>query len=351
MGFFDSIKKATGLGLNAEEHYSRSWEKSVLLGPAKYGEAVALFQRAATKADKAGDVALAQRARANAHLYGFVATGNEEHLVKLREYLEGLEQIEQVGSRAETMSATELAQELDARAAELRASGKRDSRALAQAHAAAAASFKKIFPNTLITYKYHSPDQHNETAQSRYFLHEGLAAWHQANVVAGRDPHGASGELSRAIQFFNQAGDDAWSQRANGWSVKLKKRRPCWVCHREFQGEDLHFEAASAEVSAYTMAVLAKLPEGTDAADPDGQKVMLCAPCASVVRRLADTIAQARTQELREEIARRSRSFARRSKRKSANSPRRSKSSRARPEPSIPGSIRWNTSRIGTSTT
>lgn len=303
MGFFDSIKKATGLGLNAEEHYSRAWEKSVLLGSAKYGEAVALFQSAATKADEAGDVTLAQRARANAHLYGFVATGKAEHLMKLREHLEGMDQIEQVGSRSEAMSATELAHEIDARAAEMRASGERDSRALAQAHAAAAASFKKIFPNTLVTYKYHSPDEHKETAQSRYFLHEGLAAWHQANVVAGRDPDGASGELSRAMQFFNQAGDDAWSQRTNGWSVKLKKRRPCWVCQREFQGEDLHFEAASAEVSAYTMAMLAKLPEGAHAADAEGQKVMLCAPCASVVRRLADTMAQARTQELREEVA------------------------------------------------
>ena len=305
LGFFDSIKKATGLGLNAEEHYSRAWEKSVLLGATKYGEAVALFQSAAAKADEAGDPGLAQRARANAHLYGYVATGKGEHLLKLREQLAGLEQIEQVGSRTEAMSATELAAEIDARVAEAHAAAvnENDHALRAQAHAAAAASFKRIFANPLLTYRYYSPDQHKETAQSRYFLHEGLSAWHRANILAAGDPDAASGELSRAMQFFTQAPDEAWSQRTSGWSVKLKKRRPCWLCQREFQGEDLHFESVSAEVSAYAMTVLTGLPEGAHAVDHQGQSVVLCTPCASVVRRMADAIAQARTQELREEVA------------------------------------------------
>ncbi len=304
MGFFDSIKKATGLGLNAEEHYTRAWEKSVLLGAAKYGEAVALFQAAAAKADEAGDPALAQRARANAHLYGFVATGKAEHLVKLREQLDGLEQIEQVGSRNEAISAADLAAELDARLTEAAATGvsERDHAARVKAHGAAASAFKRIFANPLLTYRYHSPDQHKESAQSRYFLHEGLAAWHAANVAAGRDPDAASGELSRAMQHFNQAGDESWSQRTNGWSVKLKKRRTCWVCHREFQGEDLHFETVSAEVTPYALAVIAHLGQDVHSLDPAQQQAVLCAPCASVVRGLADIIAQRRTEELRSEM-------------------------------------------------
>jgi len=304
MGIFDSLKKATGLGLNAEEHYTRAWEKSVLLGPTKYGEAVALFQNAAAKADEAGDAALAQRARANAHLYGFVSSGKGEHLAKLREQLDGLEQIEQVGSRNDAMSATDLAAEIDARAAEGAAAGvaDRDHRGRAQAHASAAVAFKRIFSNPLLTYKYYSPDEHKETAQSRYFLHEGLAAWHSANVSAGRDPDAASGDLSRAMNAFNQAGDEAWSKKTSGWLVKLKKRRTCWVCHREFQGEDLHFEAASAEVTAYTVAVVAQLGQDEHSLDAAEQAVVLCAPCASVVRRMADVIAQRRTEELREEV-------------------------------------------------
>jgi hypothetical protein len=304
VGFFDSIKKATGLGLNAGEHYNRAWEKSVLLGPTKYGEAVALFQAAAAKAEEAGDAALAQRARANSHIYGFVASGKGEHLVKLREQLTGLDQIEQVGSRNEAMSAMELSAEIDARIAEAATLGvaDRDHRGLAQAHTTAAAAFKQIFSNPLITYKYHSPDQHKETAQSRYFLHEGLAAWHSANVSAGRDPDAASGDLSRAMQFFNQAGDDSWSQKTNSWSVKLKKRRTCWVCHREFQGEDLHFESVSAEVTPYAVAVVKQLGQDAHSLDSDEQAVVLCSPCGSVVRRLADVIAERRTEALREEV-------------------------------------------------
>lgn len=305
LGFFDSIKKATGLGLNAEEHYSRVWEQSVLLGPSKYGEAVELFKSAATKADEAGDRGLAQRARANAHLYGFIATGKGGHLLKVREHLAGLEHIEQVGSRNEAMSAPDLVSEIDAREIEAQVSAvaESDHSARATAHAAAAASFKRIFPNALLTYRFHSPDEHTPTAQSRYFLHEGLSAWHRANVLAPSDPEGASGELSRAMQFFTQVPDDAWSQRASMWSVRLKKRRPCWICQREFQGEDLHFGSVSADISAYAVTVLAGLPEGTHAADHGAQSVVLCAPCASVVRRMADTIAQGRTQELRQEVA------------------------------------------------
>lgn len=304
MGFFDSIKKATGLGLNAEEHYTRAWEKSVLLGPSKYADAVGLFQAAAAKADEAGDAALAQRARANSHLYGFVSTGRVEHLIGLREQLAGLEQIEHVGSRTEAISAPELVAEIDARLAEASVAEvpEQNHRSRTQAHAAAAAAFKRIFASPLLTYRYHSPDQHRETAQSRYFLHEGLAAWHAANVAASSNPDAASGELSRAMQFFNQAGDESWSKRTNGWSVKLKKRRTCWVCHREFQGEDLHFEAASAHVTPYALSVVSQLGQDTHSLDAEEQAVVLCAPCASVVRNMADAIAQRRTQELREEV-------------------------------------------------
>ena len=304
MGIFDSIKKATGLGLNAEEHYSRAWEKSVLLGPAKYGEAVALFQTAATKADEAGDALLAQRARANAHLYGFVATGKGEHLLKLRQHLEGLTEIEAVGSRSETLSAEELRNEIDARVAEALAENvrERDHAGRAEAHARAAAAFKPIFSNALLTYRYHSPDQHRETAQSRYYLHEGLSAWHRANITALHDPTAASGELARAMSAFTNAGDQEWSVRTQGWSSKLKMSRTCWCCHRQFLGEDLHYEVASADVTPYTAAVVASLGQDQGCLDLGSGTVVICSACASVVRRMADVIAERRTDELRTEV-------------------------------------------------
>ena len=66
MGLLDSLKKATGVGLNGSEHYERAWEKGVLLGPAKYGDAAAMFDTAQKKAAEAQDVGTAARARANA---------------------------------------------------------------------------------------------------------------------------------------------------------------------------------------------------------------------------------------------------------------------------------------------
>ena len=49
MGLMDSLKKATGLGLNAGEHYDRAYEKAVLLGAANFPKAVELFDAARSR--------------------------------------------------------------------------------------------------------------------------------------------------------------------------------------------------------------------------------------------------------------------------------------------------------------
>src|SRR5690242_3236998 len=115
MGLLDSLKKATGLGLSHAEHYERAYEKGVLLGQAKYGDAASLFQTAAQKAGDAGDGALQARATANSLLYGFVATGNYAILGQLRRQLDQIQEIETIGGKTDTVPAPQLAAEVEGR--------------------------------------------------------------------------------------------------------------------------------------------------------------------------------------------------------------------------------------------
>jgi hypothetical protein len=55
MGLLDGLKKATGVGLDADGAYDRAYQKAVLLGRAEYANAPALFQKAADRADQAGN--------------------------------------------------------------------------------------------------------------------------------------------------------------------------------------------------------------------------------------------------------------------------------------------------------
>ena len=73
MGFLDTLKKATGVGLSAAEQYQRAFEKGVFLGPQNYAEAVTLFLAAAKKAAEVGDTQIEPYARANAALYRFIS--------------------------------------------------------------------------------------------------------------------------------------------------------------------------------------------------------------------------------------------------------------------------------------
>jgi hypothetical protein len=304
MGFFDSIKKATGLGLTANEHYQRAFEKAILLGPSKFAEGVALFNAAAIKAREAGDATTEARARANANLYGYITSGKVEYLTALRDALAQVEEIEVIGSAQETMPTGPLLAEVNARLAELEVEAVSENAraARAQAHTAAAAAFRQFFTAPLLTYKYRNSDGHIETAQSRFFLHQGLAAWQLAQLHADSNPEGAAEQMSKALNAFQQCPDADWTARATVWREKCRRKRTCYMCHREFQGEDLHFESYTAQVSPYAAAVVAALGQDESTLDVSAGTVVLCTPCGSAVRRVADAYATRRTKELRNEV-------------------------------------------------
>jgi hypothetical protein len=301
MGLMDQLKKATGVGLNAAEHYDRAYEKGVLLGPAKFAEAASMFDAAAKKAAESGHVEIHVRATANARLYGFITSGNVQHLPDLATALHQLGEIEIIGSRTESMPAAALLAEVNARLVESRLSGlnPRDEQGLASAHAEAASAFRQFFSSPLVTYRYQHADRHVETAQSRFFFHQGLSSWYQAISAVPASPEGAAEQMGKSLNAFRQCGDERWSSEAQGWLADCRLKRTCWMCHREFQGAGIHFKRYPAVTTPYAASVVAGLGQDASAIDVASGVIILCGPCGSALERQADHYASMRAAEAR----------------------------------------------------
>lgn len=300
MGFMDSIKKATGLGLSPEQHYERAYEKAVLLGEDKYKEAVVLFQTAADKATEVQDERIALRATANAALYGFV-TGTIP-FSELHQALSQIDEIEQVGSQTEMMATAPIVQELAVRLIEEQVNGCRSDEERAAAHRKAAAAFKTIFSASLWTYQFRPAPKHNDSGQSRFFSHLGKASWYDAVNAAMRDPETAAEHMAKALNAFGQCGDEEWVSNSQAWLRNCRVRRSCWMCHREFQGDSLHFRSFQAYISPYTLAVVESLGQDVSSLSIQTQSLVLCEPCGSAVEHVADRLANKRVNELRDEL-------------------------------------------------
>jgi hypothetical protein len=298
----DSLKKATGLGLTADESYARAYEKAVLLGPTKFGEAVRLFDEAATKAAEKGNPALQARALANARLYAFITSGDDGVLPELARLLRGITEIEQIGSRTEMLPAATVAAEIEARIAEAKADAlPYGSASRATAHTAVADVFKTIFSSGLQTYKFKAADAHIESAQERFFYHQGMSFFHLARGAATSNPETAAEHIAESLAAFRQAKDEPWAGQAQTWLSNYRLRRTCWMCHREFQGGDVHFRSYPAAVHSYAVDVVKQLAQDASSLDESAGCVVLCLPCGSAVEKQADRFAQQRTTELREE--------------------------------------------------
>ena len=300
----DSLKKATGLGLSHGEHYNRAFEKGVLLGPTMYGEAVKLFDHAARKATEVGDGETQARAIANARLYSFIGTGSPDHLTDLRRALDTIPQIEAIGSQTEFIPTDTLKVEIDARVIEQRIRGVHDDQhlELAGLHQNAADTFRQIFQAPLVTYRFQRSDPHTETAQSRYFFHQGLANWHQALNAVLSDPEVAAEQMGKALASFRQCQDDAWSGRAQTWLAGCRQRRTCWLCHRECQGATVHFSSYAAVVTPYVAALVTRLGQDTSSIDLGSGQIVLCRTCGSSMERIADQFAAQQAGAVRAEL-------------------------------------------------
>ena len=302
MGLMDSLKKATGLGLNANEHYDRAYEKAVLLGPANFPKAVELFDAAAKKAEEAGDRQLATRARANAALYGFITSGGNQYLQQLRDTLPSLTELERIGSKSEMMPSSSLLAEVEARLQESGLPQGGSSPAIVNAHKACSQAFQRFFNAPLVTYQYQHSDEHRETAQSRFFLHSGMASLHEAMLAVPSNPETAAENMAKALSAFRQCRDDTRAQTAEIWLTNCRQRRTCYLCHREVQGATIHFRTFPASISPYVVGVVKTLGQDPSTLDATSGTMVLCEPCGSVVERIADRFAAERVQELRQEL-------------------------------------------------
>lgn len=305
MALINALKKATGIGLSPQELLDRAYEKGVLLGPSQFPRAIELFNEAAGKAAQAGDKAVQARARANAALYSFVVTGAEQHLQPLSDALRLLPEIERVGSKTERWPTEPIVIEVEARLREtaLRRLSEQDHAARAAAHSNIAQVFQSIFGATLVTYAYHSPDQHRERASARYFLHHGLAHQHDAFATVASNPDRAAESMSTALAAFRQCGDPGLAEVAERWLADARQRRTCWMCHREFQGAATHFQSYPATVMPYVERIVQELGQDASTVSAETGTLVLCTPCSSVVRSVADRVVAERTRELRDRLA------------------------------------------------
>ena len=303
MGILDNLKKATGLGLDAQGAYDRAYEKGVLLGQEHYSDAANLFKKAAEKAEHENHAELANRAHANSALYSFVCRGGLEPLETLEGLLDRFQEIEQVGSKNDMMPTSPLLDEINARLVEADIDGLRSHTDLSEAHDQAAMAFKGIFNNDLITYRWQASDQHVDKASSRFFLHTGMAQWYRAVATIESEPQAATEHMAKALSGFKNAQDSAWAAKADKWLARGRHRRTCWVCHREFQGEGIHFHATSAAIAPYVVKRIEELGQDTSAIDYDRDQVVLCTPCHSVMHRMADAIASEKVEVLRDEMS------------------------------------------------
>jgi hypothetical protein len=304
MGFLDDLKKSTGVGLTYGEHYVRAFEKGVLLGPSHYSDAAAMFETAAKKAAEANDTALQSRAMANAQLYGFLSTGKPQFLASLAQALAYVPEIEVIGSRSDSMPTAPLLTEIHARLVEVKVAqiAPRDFGRLADEHERAAAAFKHIFSAPLLTYRFQSADSHVDMAQTRFFLHTGLAAWNQAQAAVMFDPDQAADKTASALNAFRQCNDQRWIDEAQRWLANCRTKRTCWMCRREMQAAGIHFRTYAAELAPYVVERARAGGEDVSGLDVGSGIVVLCVPCGSVVERQADLFAARRADAVRAEL-------------------------------------------------
>lgn len=302
MTLWGKVKQATGIGLDGPTSYQRAFEKGVLLG--NYGSAAGMFRDAAEKLTRESDTALAARAAANWRLYEFLAQPNVGLLAPLRDALSQTPEIEQIGSQMEVMPTAPLVEELNVRIVESRVPQGPPS-AVITGHEQAKKALEAILDRDLILYRTAPLPGEGplvETAMSRYYWHHGLSYFNAAIAKVDADPAAAANDAAAATQAFQQAGDGENQQRADEYARNLQVRRTCWMCRRELQGLGTYINWYPSALTPYIVSVLERANQDQGSIDVSHGVVVLCTPCAAVVERRADEIAQRRVHEVRTEL-------------------------------------------------
>jgi len=296
--------KALGIGLTADEIYRHAFEKGVLLGPNKYTNAVELFHRCKSKAMKEGKTALAQRAEANSDLYTFLSTGKFTALSRLYYSLEGVPEIEQVGSCSEMMPVDDLRLEICIRTKErelLEEINEKNHDASAKTFEEIAELFKTQISLPLTTYTW-IPEGKHRTARTRFLFYQGKAAWHRGMAFLSTDPESASQWMSRSLKSFRQCKDEEHARDVETRLQNIRLKRTCWVCQREAQGAGSHFNFYNADIAPYFTAVIEKMGQDISTLSLSDGRLTVCRPCSSMIENIASSYAAMYAEKVRQEL-------------------------------------------------
>jgi len=301
MGIFDKIKDSakdmTGLGLNAQEQYDRAWAKGVLLNDFK--SAAQNFTTAAEKFSKEGKSDMARRAMANAALYKLIGTGDRSGIPEAVKALGSIPEMEQIGTRQETIKTDPLVQELMAIMYEHQADSTSDPADRRTQYKKAYEIFIKMGRVQLpISEKLHAEGPVDK-ATNRAFYCDALSDYYAGRATVLVSPQEANNCFEGARQKFRQAGATDWATKTEDIIKDVKAKRHCWICGREMQGKDIFFRYYPAEIHEYHKSLLETLKQDAHMIDTPGS-VTVCTACGSTIENQADLYATKRMEELKE---------------------------------------------------
>ncbi len=295
--FKEKAKDLTGLGLNAQEQYSRAYEKGVLLQ--KYQDAAGLFEKAAAKFSDDGNTVMAKRAHANAALYSLVGGGGYAVVPTVISALEGLEEIEHIGSQREMVRVAPIVAELRALNRESLAQSASDRASRIEHYREASNLLMPLGNEPLQFAEYLSLTGPVSKYFSRAVYYQGFADYHSAFASVNASPEEAHNLLQKALGSFRSAGAEEMEKKTAGYIENVKSKRHCWMCGREMQGEGLFYEYYPTETGVYQRGLVEQLEQDTGMLDREGH-VTLCTVCGRAVENQADKYATMRAQEVRE---------------------------------------------------
>jgi hypothetical protein len=297
MGLFDDLKMATGLGLEPAQAYRRAFEKGVLLGFSKFGEAADMFATAAEKLASV-DPLMSARATANAHIYRFLATLDEQAAVQACQILQTLGQIEVPGTADEIMDAGVLAAEIEARRLEATAHcAQRSGLNAADAYRRAAHAWLPLRSARPITFALTGGDEHADDGMMRFFYNAALAELSDAMHAEATDPEAAAERFAMAAHAFGRCGAAAARDDARKRLRAARLERPCWFCGRTVRGLGTNMRRLTTVSSEYFVRLSRSDRRRGESFDPPNG-IFVCAACAEAVDRLA----WQRADEVRQEM-------------------------------------------------
>jgi hypothetical protein len=302
MGFLDKMKglgKEMGIGLSAQEQYYRAYEKGVLLQPPQYGSAAKHFATASEKFLKEGNQNMAQRAQANAALYGLVDSGDRSFIPEVIQVLEAVPEIERIGSRDEMIKTTPLIAELTALQYEHQAETCDSNTDKQAVYAKAADGFMKLGTSPLQIAEQLKVNGPKDKAMIRSFYCGALSDYYAAFSVVMESPTQAHDFLQKSAAGFRQAMVTDWSKTVDDYIKEISSKSHCWMCGREMQGNGFFYRYYPAITQKFHRHLLESSNEDLRMIDTPG-KVTVCTVCGSAIENQADRYATMRANEVRE---------------------------------------------------